>query len=451
MNLPFIDTRILRRLWTISWPTIIYSLLETCVGLTDIYFAGFLGSDAVASIGFSRQVFLAFMIGTLSITTGTITLIAQYYGAGRYDMASLVAGHSLYLAIGSGLVLGLGGVLLSRHALLLLGATKEVMQHGIPYLHILMGGVVFLMINFTVNAVFRALGDTKTPLKITSVIIVLNIGMNYIFVFGLGIVPAMGVKGIALGTIVARMIGAIWALLVLSDGGRKVFINWTPVMHFDLIQRMLNIGFPSGISGFFRNGARILFFRIIATTSAGTAAVAAATVGFQVRMMTIMPALAIQVGTSALVGQSIGANNIKEAEGVGWTSLKMCLLIFGLLGLILFLFPVWIVKFFNDVPEVVGLAKLTIRFIAIEQFCNCVSIVVSGALSGAGDTRPAMRYTILSQWLLMLPVAFLLSQATQYDIGGAWLAWGIAPIVQTVLTVFRFMEGRWKEIKPTEL
>ncbi|MEW6234673.1 MAG: MATE family efflux transporter [Candidatus Omnitrophota bacterium] len=447
MKSPFFDARLLRRLWEISWPTIVYAILETTVGLADIYFSGFLGSDAVAAVGFSRQIFLVLMIGTLAITTGTITLVAQYFGAGRCDMASAAATQSLRLAVISGLILGVIGAALASPSLLLLGAEGDVLIQGSAYLRILMGGVVFLMINYSVNAVFRALGDTKTPLKITSVINVLNIGLDYVFVFGLSFIPALGVKGIALGTIMARALGAAWALAILSLPSREVRLIWDLPAQKDLITRLLSIGLPSGFSGFFRNGARIVFFAILASTSAGTAAVAVASIGFQVRMLAIMPALAIQAAVSALVGQSIGANNLEEAEGYGWTSIKFCVLIFGFLSLLLFLFPARIVRLFTDVPEVISLANAAMRFIALEQFCNCVSIVASGALSGAGDTKPPMRYTIFSQWFLMLPLALWFSYQPSMNIWGVWLAWGMAPAVQLLLTVLRFTSGEWKSIK----
>ena len=91
------------------------------------------------------------------------------------------------------------------------------------------------------------------------------------------------------------------------------------------------------------------------------------------------------------------------------------------------------------------------RAIAFEQFCNCVSIIASGALSGAGDTRPSMNYTLVSQWLLMLPLAYLLAEKTEYDITGAWIAWGFAPFIQMVLTLSRYFGGHWKTLRVTSM
>jgi putative MATE family efflux protein len=438
-----------RDIWTISWPTVVYSLLETVVGLVDIYFAGFLGAEVVAAVGFARQIFLVLMIGTLSITTGTVTMVAQSYGARLYGRASAVAHHSLALAVVSGLFIGVIGVFVSRPLLVGLGASSSVILHGTLYLQVLMAGVIFMMINFSTNAVFRALGDTRTPLKIALLINLLNIVFSYVFIFGVWVFPVMGVMGIALGTILARFIGAILAMIMLANKERQVRIQFYTPFDKEIFYQILSIGIPSGFSGFFRNGARILFFSILAATQVGTIAVAAATVGFQIRMLAIMPALAFQVATSALVGQMIGAGKMVRAEEYGWTSITFCSVIMATVSLPVFLFPQFLVSLFTDHPEVLALSTLTLRAISLEQFCNSVAIVVSGALSGAGDTIPSMNYTIISQWLLMLPLAYYLSHMTSWDVTGAWIAWGFAPLVQMVLTLMRFMNGYWKTLRVT--
>ncbi len=447
----FYNFRILSRIWIVAWPTVLYSLMETTVGLVDIFFSSFIGHQAMAAIGFSRQVFLVLMIGTLAITTGTITLVSQYYGARRYGDASAVASHSFLLSIISGIGFGAVGVAIAYHSLYLMGAKGDTLSSGTAYLQVLLGGVTFMLINFSNNAIFRALGDAKTPLKISGLINFLNVCFNYAFAFGFWFIPAYGVMGLAIGTVLSRAIGGIIGLYILTDRNRQVRVKLFIRPHAEILRRLLQIGLPSGISGFIRNGARILFFSIIAATSAGAAAVAAATIGFQVRLYVIMPSLAFQVATAALVGQAIGANKIREAEELGWTTIKLCSTIMAILSLVIVLFPGLIVYVFSRSPEVIELGCLSMRFIALEQFCSCISIVSSGALSGAGDTRPAMRYTIISQWILMLPLAAGLVYYTSFDIMGAWFAWGFAPIVQAALTLLRFSRGHWKQINPAAI
>ncbi len=162
-----------------------------------------------------------------------------------------------------------------------------------------------------------------------------------------------------------------------------------------------------------------------------------------------MPALAFQVATAALVGQCIGAKKITEAEEYAWTAIKFFTVSVAAVSLVMVIFSRPVVGQFSDSPQAIELGVLALKFIALEQFCNCISIVVSGALSGGGDTRPSMRYTIWSQWILMLPLAYFLAKQTGWDIQGAWLAWGAAPILQTGLMFARFVSGHWKRINVT--
>ncbi len=443
---PHLSWNALRLILTLALPTVLYSFLEIMVGAVDIYFAGFIGSEAVASIGFARQLFLVLMIGTLAITTGTITLISQHFGAQDFSKASSVAFHAIVLSVFGGILFGVIGVWVAKPCLFLIGAREEVLIQSSAYLETLMAGVIFLLFNFSTTAIFRAVGDSKTPLKIALLVNTLNTGFDYILIFGIGPFPELGVQGIAYGTISARLVGAAIALFILTRKKRDVRIHFEKDIHLDIIYKMMAVGIPTGLSGFARNGARIVFFAIIASTSYGTHAVAAATAGFQLRLFAIMPALAFQVASSALVGQAIGKNNLAEAESYGWTTIVFVGITFLLQSLILFLFPYTLIALFSDDPRVIELGKITLQWIAVEQFANCLSIAASGALAGAGDTKPSMRYTVIAQWLFMMPFALLLTHPLEWDLQGAWLIWGVAPIIQCVLTVNRFASGHWKKI-----
>ena len=341
-----INVDLVKRVWKISWPTVIYSMMETLVGLIDLFWAGFLGNDALAAIGLCRQFFMVIMISAMAITVGTIAMTSQYYGAGRYNKASEIAYHSLVMAVIAGIVFGVLGVLLTNPVLHLLGAENQVLVHGTKYLRILMGGFVFLLIIYSTNGVFRALGDPKTPLKISIFTYILNALLSYIFVFGLGFIPAMGVTGIAIGMVLSRAFGAFCSIRVLSRQGRLVRLDGFQRVSLEPLWYILRIGIPVGIAGFLRNGARMVFFAIIASSKAGTAALAAAAIVFQIRMITIMPSLAFQVGVSALVGQSIGKKNPDEAEAIGWTSIKLCSFLMGIVSLIMFIMPGFIMHVF---------------------------------------------------------------------------------------------------------
>ncbi len=432
--------------WKLSWPTLIYAFLEAGMGLVDVYYASYLGTEGVAAIGFSRQLFLVLQVGTISITTGTLTLISQHYGGKRYDAVASAAFHSFILALTIGIGLGIVGVLMAAPGLRLLGAKEAVLAGGTGYLRVLLGGIVFMLLNYAASAIFRAMGDAITPLKISSAILLLNAVISYYFAFGAGNWPGMGLPGIALGTITARGLGAAISISILSAKGREIHLTPRIPLQVNILSQLLRIGLPAGLSGLLRNGARIIFFAMVASTVAGTAAAAAATVGFQLRMMAIMPALAFQASCAALVGQSIGGGDIPGAVRLSWTTIFYCLCLGIGISICTYAFSGQVMAIMTDSHTVTAIGVLTLSAIAFEQLCTSISIVASGALAGAGDTKPPLFYTAACQWLLLLPLTYILASESMYDVQGAWVAWCIVATLQMVLTLARFARGQWKTI-----
>ncbi len=448
MNWRF-DRELLAQVWRLAWPTVVYSLLQTLVGLVDIYMVGRLGKDAIAAVGFSQQILMLIMIGALGVNAGTITLVAQFIGAGKRDQAGRVAGQALLSMFALGVAVAIPGVLLGRGLLVLLGARGSVLDQGCPYLRLMLGGSSLMMLNFAVAFIFRGAGDTLTPLKIALGVNVINVVGNWLFIFGIGPFPMLGVAGAAVGTLVARAVGATVGIALLTTGWYRVrlrFDGGEGLVDFPLVRRILNIGLPAAVQGFFRNGARVLFFRIVAGSVLGTTATAALTVGSRLRMLTIMPSLAFQVAAAALVGQSIGAKDWEQAEGYGWETVRLCTAIMVVVTVPLVVFASQLIDVFTNDAEVIDVGTTMLRFFAVGQLFSAVSIASSGGLVGAGDTRPPLYYTIVSQWLLMLPLAWALMHMG-LDPVGAWMAWFVAPIVQAALTLQRFRSGKWKHIR----
>lgn len=444
--LPKIVTEYGREVWCVAWPVVIASMLDATEGMVDIYMVGQLGPAAISAVGMSRQIVFVMMVMMMSISTGTRTLVAQLFGAERADDVGRTAQQALMMGVVFSVALTLIGVAITRIALVLLGAQDEVLAHGTPYLRLYFIGAVFMVLNFIMSAVFGGAGDTRTPLKISTVIIFLKGTLTYGFVFGAWGLPAMGVPGAALGTILSRTAGCVMALWILTSGRARVRMRWDWRLGFDrsILERMLRIGVPAAFTGFFRNGARILMYRVAASTAHATATVAALTIGFQVRMIAIMPALAFQVAATALVGQRLGAKQIPEAERFGADTIRLCMSLIAGGGVLICLFANDIVTLFTESADVIDIGYTMLWFFAIAQTFSALSIVTSGVLAGGGETKPPLYYTINSQWLLMLPLAYLLAFSAGLDVLGIWIAWLAAGVLQGVLTFHRYLKGTWK-------
>ena len=439
-------TQVLRHVWAIAWPVVVASLIDATEGLVDIYFVGFLGPAAISAIGMSRQIVFIVMVMAISITGGTRTLVAQYYGAGRHGDVSRTGQQAILMGTYMALGLAAVSIVLTRPALVLLGAPEEVLTHGMLFLRLYFAGMIFMILNYVMSAIFGGVGDTRTPLKISVIVIIVKCVTSYAFIFGAWVVPALGVAGAAVGMIISRLAGCVIGLAILVRGNGQVRLsrNWRFKPDRNIMSRMLDIGLPSGASGFFRNGARVLLYRVISGVSRPTAAIAALTVGFQIRLFAIMPALAFSVAANSLVGQRLGGRQIRSAEQYGGQTILLCMIVIGAGSALIWIFAQGIASVFTTDETVLGISSVMLRFFAIAQIFSALSIVASGVLAGGGETRPSLYYTLFSQWGIMLVFSYVLAFPLGLDVTGIWIAWLAAAVLQGLLTLRRFFKGTWK-------
>ncbi|MBP86895.1 MAG: hypothetical protein CMJ64_09285 [Planctomycetaceae bacterium] len=457
------NRELFQRIWSLSWPIVVYNVLEMAVGFVDFLMVRPFGPAATAAMGLSRQVTFLVEGAAIAIATGVITLVSQGVGARAMDQANSVVRQSVYLVLILGLPTALIGYWFSRPLLLGMNADAGTLAYGAPYLQVYFSGMVFLWGNVVGTAIFRGQGDVKTPLKLALGINLLNVVANYVFIFGAGPVPAFEVQGAAMGTVLARACAALLylGLLLRSDpgsglrspglaqlrlGGDEMQPNRTR-WGFDLqmIARILRIGVPMALASLLRNGSRLVFLAIVGATTLGVSFHAAIGIGLQVRLLSILPAVAFQIATATLVGQAIGRGDYREAEALGRRSVQLLALIMVLVVLMIMVFAGPLVGLLVDSSEAAEFAATVLRWFAVAQLFSALSIGTQGALMGAGDTAPTLRYTLVSQWLVMLPLVYVLLYAGWVP-GGPLLAWTVAPAISLLLTQLRWRGGRWKAV-----
>ena len=437
-----------RRIWSLAWPTVLYSVLELSLGVADLLMVRGLGQDATAAIGLTRQIAFLLEATALAIATGVITLVSQGVGAGNRQQVDGVIHQSTRLVILMGAPVTLCGYLVSRPLLVAMQATDGTLAHAVPYLHIYFLGTLFLWGNVISAAIFRGAGNAKTPVKLLTAVSCLNVLLNYVFIFGAGPLPPWGVAGAAIGTVAARAAGCAMYLVLLVRGIGAARFRLRPWWGLDwtLIRRILRIGMSPALAGIARNGARVVFLGILGASALGASMHAAAGVGLQVRLVSVLPALAFQIATATLVGQAIGAGQLDRAEALGRRSVQLLSLIMaGVVGLTFVLARPLAALFIAD-PDLVGLGATVLRWFAVAQFFSSVSIGTQGALTGAGDTKPILHYTIVTQWGLLLSMTLIFLFGFGWEPEGPLLAWVVAPLVQLVLMQRLFRSGRWRHL-----
>lgn len=437
-----------REVAALAAPIAASNLLTWAAGFANVYMLSRLGAETVAGLGMANQIALMLVILVFGITTGTMALVARAHGAGDAAAASHILRQSLLLAVIQSAVLGLAGAALAPWMLRALGAEGAVAQAGTLYLRIVLLGLVCTTINFTLASTLRGVGDSMTPLRNNAAVVALNIAGNALLIFGPGPFPAWGIAGAAASTIFARAVGAGWWWVRLQ-GGRSGFPwqpgPWSPDRA--IMRRILNIGLPSAGEVFMRSGSSVALMGVVARTGAGTAAVAAHTLGMQVEMFSRLSSQGIGTAATSLVGQRMGAGDARAAERTGWLASAMSVALLGALGLATFVLAGPLSRLFSDDPATARMTADYLRTLSLAQPLYAVGTVVAGALRGGGDTRLPLWAAVVSGWIFLVPVAWLTGVHLGWGPRAVWLAQALSYVVFAVPLAWRFRAGRWKDIR----
>ena len=398
-------------------------------------------------MGISRVIAMVITIMMISVTTGTFAMVAQSIGAGSLRQASAAAKQSFTLVGLISIGLSLFGVLVARLSLQALSPDPAIVALGTPYLQVFFAGLVFMTLNFAITSCLHGAGDTRTPLYISLVISAIKILASYLLIFGLWGLPALGVTGAAVGTVIGRLGGVVIGLAALYSGRFKVKLlpGTSYLPEPDLARRILRIGIPSALQGLFRNGSNLVFVKLVALTAASTTAVAAFSIGNQLERVLRRSSLAFGTAATALVGQSLGARQPEEAEQRGWTTILVAMATMVAVGLPVALLARPIMGLFTTAPDVIQIGVIYLYAMVLAEPFMCLAITAGGGLRGAGDTRPGLYYTLIAQWLIRLPAGYLLAFHLGWDINGLWAALVVFSALQGFLTVRKFKKGEWKE------
>lgn len=443
---------ILKALVSLSLPIVLTNMLHTAYQLVDTFWVGRLGAEAVAAVSLSFPIiFLLITLGGGFTIAGTI-LVAQYKGRKDDAQVEHITAQTVVLMLIVSFIIGATGILIAEPIMQLIGAEADVLPQAVSYLTISFYGIPFMFGFFIFQSLMRGIGEVYLPMKIVLVTVILNLGLDPLFIMGWGPIPAYGVGGAAIATIITQGIATLigYALLFRGNHGIKLTLK---KFKFDgpLIKKMFGLGIPSSIEGSMNAlGLTIMSF-LVATF--GTTIVAAYGIGIRILSFIIIPAFGLSMATSTLVGQNIGAEKPKRAEKIAKKSAVIGFGTIVALSIVIFFAADYLAQAFLDGEQsVINEAALFIRYL-----CFCFGflgfqLILNGAYSGAGNTRVSMIFSIISVWVFQFPIAYILSKHTDLGARGLWLAYPISSFCNASISLIYFRMGRWKNkrIIPTK-
>ncbi|MDA1018574.1 MAG: MATE family efflux transporter [Planctomycetota bacterium] len=451
-------------IFRLAIPVLLEQLLVFGVGFFDTYLSGHLGDDhanATTAVGIAAYMgwLSSLLFGLVGV--GTMALVSRHWGAGERRAANRMLNRSLVLAAIAGFIVASGMYVSAESFAGWLNLHDEARDVVVAYLRIDAYGHVFWALSLVGAAALRGAGDMVSPMLVLGLVNVLNMGLSYNLVHGIGGIPwlgldapliaPLGVDGIVIGTVIARVVGGLLMLTVLGHGLSGLKLRWHE-LRMDRVssRRILRIGVPAGIDGGIMWFGHFLFLTVIAKLDNGTGQsfnMAAHTIGIQVEAITFLPAIAFGYAASTVIGQSLGAQNTTRAFHSGNEGVLQCSLLAIVISLVFFSQSDWIYAFMSDQSSVRSIGAPALRILAFVQVPLVIGIVYVTSLRGAGDTRFPMLITITSVLGVRVPLAYLFGIVWDGGLTGAWIGMCSDVVLRAILLSIRYARGRWLEIE----
>ncbi len=431
-----------QKILKLSIPAAINSLLDMLQVVTDLIMVGRISAFAVAAVGLGLQsLMLVFAVLTV-LHVGTSALLSRFVGAGRMKRASIGLSTLLRFAFMLSIPAMVAWYFFASNIYVWFGTAPEVVALGEDYVQMLTWMMPFIFIKMVFVSSLNSAGDTTTPMKVKIVSIILNIILNYLFIFGNYGFPELGVMGAAVGTVIVNALEFL-VYVVLYVRGKTPFVPMT-LFSRTLLRRALKVGIPASIERSLTFGSFMLFTVVIAHY--GTAVLAGYQIGLRVEGLAFMPGIGFTIAAMALMGQGLGAKKPEQAREDVMLVLKYTSGFMFILSFFMILMPEKIVWLFTNDAETIKEASLYLRIVGVSQIPLAFNFVLSGALRGAGDSRQTMKINLISLWFVRIIPAFLLSWYFE-NILFVYLAMISDTFVKALWLWSRFNSGEWQKIK----
>lgn len=438
--------------WKIAWPTMLTNAIAGMQGIVDHVLVGNLvGYKANAAIGISFQIFLVVIVFIASIFSGMAVLVARFAGAHEPEKVN----RTVYQAFLTAIFIAVGimapiGYFAAPYLLDFISSDAGVKAEALPFLRVTFVFSFGLLIFFMTSGALRSAGDAKTPMMLGIAMTILNLLLNIVFIRGLGPVPAFGTVGAAIGTSIATATVGLYAIYKMWSGGWVVGFprgkGWAP--DWKVIRSLFKFGLPTGIQGIAMNIGGVLMLSFVGSLAQSAAAQAAFAVSYtQLFSLITWTSVGLMGAAAAVAGQNIGAGHPDRAFAAVNTAARFGLVGSAFLGFFFFFFPQQLLGIFGMTdPDALAIGTQLMRVLAFSGLFISVALTYTGGLQGTGDTKSPLYISIISQVAIPLGICFFIRQFYQLEPIHIWLAIFAGHITRCILSVARFLQGKWRTI-----
>ena len=432
-----------RAIVLLAIPMVLEMVLESLFAVVDVFWVGRLGADAVATVGLTESLLSLVFAVALGLALSTTAMVARRIGEKDSEGAARAGVQSIFIGIGSSLLIGVPCWIYAPKLLGLMGASPEIVATGSGYARIALGGCGAVLMLFLNNAIFRGAGDAAVAMRLLWVSNIINLILDPCLIFGWGPFPKLGVTGAALATFTGRSIGVLYQFYRLLRGTERIRILASQIrVDLRVLWKLIRVSVTGILQFAVADVSWIGLIRIVSFF--GPAALAGYTIAIRILIFVILPSWGLSNAAATLVGQNLGAKQLERAEKSVWLTGLYNMFFLGSLGIFFAIFANPIVRLFTNDPAVAPLAATCLRILSYGNVGYAYGMVMLQAFNGAGDTVTPTIVNFFGFCLLELPLAYVLARPLEFGPQGAYYAIVFAEAAIAAAGILLFRRGRWK-------
>ncbi|GKU77927.1 putative transporter YisQ [Paenibacillus sp. L3-i20] len=424
-------------LWMLTWPIFIELFLQFLLGAADTLMVSRISDDAVAVVGFSNQLFSALMTLFVTVASGAGILIAQRLGAGRGDQARKIGIMALSVSFWIGLAISVVLYVAPSEVSSMLQLPEELLPLANTYISIVGGGMVLVAIMSALSTAIRSTGNTRGPMYIAIGMNVFHVVLNYGFIFGEFGLPEWGLMGVALSTVISRLLACVVLFIMfLRTFDEPIFLRHLGLFDRGLFKDVMRIGWPLGVNMACWVFSQLAIFSFIATI--GSLELAARTYMNTLESVCFLLGYSLALAIQIRIAHLFGAGQFKEAYKAAYSALWIGLALVIVNACLLYLFGGQILSIFTKDPEIIALGISLLGLNLILQPAKMLNMALTNSLNAIGDTRFTMWVSLLSMAIIATGLSYTLGIMMGWGLIGIYICMIADEYVRGIISVFRW-------------
>lgn len=430
-------------------PMMLEMIMESVFALVDLYFVGHLenSSHAIQTVGLTESVMTIMYSIAIGMSMAATAVVARRIGEKNPEEAARSGVQAIIVATLVTVILSVAGLYFAADILSLMGATPETVTKGTPFIRIMMGSSIAVMLLFLINGIFRGAGNAAIAMKSLWLANICNIILCPVLINGFAFIPALGLTGAAIATAIGRGIGVLYQAYHLFYGKHQLKIK---IAHFKpdfpVIKSLVGIATP-GIFQFVIASCSWIFLAQLVATTGGDNGSAGYQTALRLMMFFMLPAWGMSNAASTLVGQNLGAQRIDRAEESVMKTVQYNVVFMILVTILFLFFGDWLVSFFTEDEAIKAVGRQALQIMSAGYIFYGIGMVMINTFNGAGDTWTPTWVNLIGFWLFQVPLAWFLAKYLEMGPKGVFIAIPVAETAISIAGFILFKKGRWKRIK----